>query len=174
MTSYSLRACASGDEKALALVGQATFLETFAGVLDGADILAHCEAQHAREHYATWLRRCPNFLWLAETKAGRAPIGYFGLDEPDLPVPDPRATDIELKRIYVLSRFHGSGLGAALMEQALLTARQCGRDRVLLGVYAHNERALAFYRRRGFTAVAQRRFTVGGNAYEDTVFALAL
>lgn len=31
----SIRRARAGDEEALALVGQATFLETFAGVLDG-------------------------------------------------------------------------------------------------------------------------------------------
>jgi hypothetical protein len=111
MTDCSLRLCVRGDEDALALVGQATFLETFAGVLDGPDILAHCRAQHAPPFYAAWLARRPGFLWLAETDVGRAPIGYLGLDEPDLPVPDPTPADIELKRIYVLSRFYGGGVG---------------------------------------------------------------
>jgi len=41
----ALRRCVPGDEEALALVGAATFLETFAGLLAGPDILAHC-----REH----------------------------------------------------------------------------------------------------------------------------
>lgn len=172
--TYSLRECVPGDENTLALIGQSTFLETFAGVLAGPDILAHCETQHAPEFYARWLRRCPHFLWLAETNVGQAPIGYFGVDQPDLPVPDPRTTDIELKRIYVLSRFHGTGVGRALLEQALSIARQAGKERLLLGVYARNERALAFYRRNGFTAVAQRRFTVGKHAYEDTVLARVL
>lgn len=174
MANCSLRLCVPGDENALALVGGATFLETFAGVLAGPDILAHCQARHSAELYAEWIGRCPDFLWLGEADVGQAPIGYLGLDEPDLPVPDPRATDIELKRIYVLSRFHGSGVGRALMEQALLTARQARRERLLLGVYARNERALTFYRGYGFTAVAQRQFTVGHHAYEDTVLALVL
>lgn len=41
MTEFvSLRRCGVDDANALALVGQATFLESFAGTLDGADILA--------------------------------------------------------------------------------------------------------------------------------------
>ena len=43
----ALRCCVPGDEEALALVGAATFLETFAGLLTGPDILAHCRVQHA-------------------------------------------------------------------------------------------------------------------------------
>src|SRR3546814_4633931 len=64
-----------------------------------------------------------------------------------------------LKRIYSLSRFHGSGLGAALMREAVAAAE--GHRRLLLGVYARNERALAFYRKQGFVDIGTRRFNVG-------------
>jgi hypothetical protein len=70
MDGCSLRSCIVGDEHALALVGQATFLETFAGILDGADILAHCHTQHTAAVYAAWLRERAGSLWLAETTAG--------------------------------------------------------------------------------------------------------
>ena len=42
-----IRRCGPGDEHRLAAVGAASFLETFAGVLQGEDILRQCEAQHA-------------------------------------------------------------------------------------------------------------------------------
>jgi ribosomal protein S18 acetylase RimI-like enzyme len=83
-------------------------------------------------------------------------------------------TDIELKRIYVLSRFHGSGIGAALLQTAIEASRSSGASRILLGVYAGNDRARQFYRRHGFRQVATRQFTVGGRDYDDTVLALDL
>ena len=52
-TQSDLRQCASGDEAALALVGQATFLETFAGILGGEDIVAHCANAHTAHLYRT-------------------------------------------------------------------------------------------------------------------------
>jgi GNAT superfamily N-acetyltransferase len=171
---YSLRAAVPGDEHALALVGQATFLETFAGVLDGADVVAHCRDQHAAARYAEWLRRPSAALGLAEAQPGGAPIGYFWLDAAQLPVPDPRDTDVELKRIYVLGRFHGTGTGAGLMAAALAAARARGARRMLLGVYAANERARGFYARQGFRQVADRRFRVGRRSYDDAVLALEL
>lgn len=173
-TGFRLRVAAPGDEHALALVGQATFLETFAGVIEGADIVAHCRAQHAAERYAEWLGQRAAYACLAEVEPGGAPIGYALIAEPRLPVADSRPTDIELKRIYVLSRYHGTGVGAALMDDAIETARARGHTRLLLGVYAGNERALSFYARRGFARVAERRFLVGRNEYEDIVHALEL
>ena len=45
--SITIRPCVSGDEAALALVGQATFLQTYAGALPAGDIIAHCRANLA-------------------------------------------------------------------------------------------------------------------------------
>jgi diamine N-acetyltransferase len=75
--------------------------------------------------------------------------------------------DVELKRIYVLSRFHGTGVGAALMSAA--TSGAGAASRLLLGVYAGNARAIAFYTKNGFEPIGQRKFDVGGTLYDDVV-----
>lgn len=82
--------------------------------------------------------------------------------------------DIELKRIYLLSRWHGTGAGRALMQAAIAHARACGAPNLLLGVYQGNDRAVAFYRRAGFETVGTRRFQVGEGVYDDLVMALPL
>ena len=165
MTPWSLRRAAPGDAEALALVGAATFLETYAGEMPGADIVAHCAARHGAALYAEWLDR-GWATWLAEAPQG-APLGYAVLAEPDIPQRGPG--DLELKRIYVLSRLHGSGAGQALFGAALEEARARGAPRLLLGAYARNHRALAFYRRCGFREVGSRSFTVGGVTFDDDV-----
>lgn len=163
------------DAEAIALVAQATFLETFAGILDGAHILAHCREQHAPAVYRGWLQRSDVDLWVAETASGRTPIGYAVLDAvSSLPVSNPGPGDVELKRIYLLSRFQGTGVGADLMRAAFAGAAQRGASRLLLGVYQHNARALAFYRKMGFQVVGRRQFQVGAGLYDDLVFARAV
>src|SRR5687767_5130742 len=92
-----IRAAAPGDEDALSLVGQATFLETFAGLLDGNDILAHCRGQHASSVYASWLASADVRLWLAEARSLGAPVGYSVLHASTLTVPDPQPGELELK-----------------------------------------------------------------------------
>ncbi|SDW57980.1 GNAT family N-acetyltransferase [Lysobacter enzymogenes] len=169
-----IRRAHAGDADALALAGAATFLETFAGILAGADIVAHCRKQHASELYAQSLADPAVALWLAETAAGAAPVGFAMLTAPYLPLADLRADDLELKRIYLLSRFHGGGTGRRLMQHAVDEARSRGAGRLLLGVYAGNERALAFYARCGYVRVGERRFQVGANTYEDAILALDL
>lgn len=168
-----IRPCAAGDEAALSLVGQATFLETFSGILGGDDIIAHCAKAHAADLYRTWLGAPGYALWLAESSPGGAPIGYMVVAPPDLPLAD-TAGDLELKRIYLLGKFHGGGLGRQLVSHAVSHARAEGARKLLLGVYAHNRQAIAFYERAGFGKVGARKFTVGGRDYDDHIMGMGL
>lgn|SRR5690606_12299788 len=167
--TWTIREAGGHDAPALALIGAATFLETFAGILDGAAIAAHCAAQHSEAAYRAALASGGR-AWLAEAEPGGAPVGFALVGKPDLDAAE--AGDIELKRIYSLSRFHGSGMGAALMHEVVAAAK--GHRRLLLGVYAHNARALAFYRKQGFADIGTRRFNVGGRLYDDRVLARPL
>ena len=167
--SLVVREAGPDDVDALALISGATFLETFAGVLAGNAILQHCASENSAEAYGRYLDGGAR-AWLAEVQPGAAPVGFALMTAPDLP--RARRGDIELKRIYSLSRFHGSGIGAALMSAACAGAR--GFERLLLGVYAGNKRAIAFYRKNGFQRIADRQFNVGGTLYDDIVFARPL
>lgn len=166
----NIRPCTAEDAGALALVGQATFLETYSTVLPAADILAHCAREHGEARYADWLDQPAYRLWAAEVAATGVMVGYVMLSPPDLPVPT-GADDLEIKRIYLLSRFQGGGVGARLMATALEAARQAGARRVLLGVYGENRDAIAFYARQGFAEAGVRKFQVGANTYDDLVLA---
>jgi ribosomal protein S18 acetylase RimI-like enzyme len=167
-----VRRCTQADVAALSLVGAATFLESFAGILDGANILEHCAYKHSEKSYRAALASTQAAAWLAEARG--APVGYAMVTPPtELPVPlEPG--DLELKRIYLLSRFHGTGTGVHLMEQASEFARASGAGRLLLGVYAENKRALSFYRRQSFTEVGTRTFHIGSGTYHDLILALQL
>jgi diamine N-acetyltransferase len=164
----TLRTCSPGDEQALALVGGATFLESFAGFLEGADILAHCRHQHAPEKYLAWLSSSQIQICVAEIK--QAPVGYVMLCPPDLPVAT-TPEDTEIKRIYLLHRFQGWGIGKALMDWAVEQANVQQKKRILLGVNAQNHEALAFYARSGFKTIGTRQFLVGNNLNDDLVLA---
>lgn len=171
--TFVIRACGAGDGARLAAVAQATFLETYAGIVDGGDILAHNQRVHAAEVYEGLLGQAGVALFLAMVEPGQAPVGYAMLSPPDLPV-ETGPGDIELKRIYALHRFHGAGVGPALMTSAREAATAMGGTRLLLGAYGQNHRAIAFYRRHGFVQVGTRRFQVGANVYDDVVLALGL
>ena len=167
--AWHIRTAEPADAGALALVGAATFLESFAGVVDGAGIVTHCAHQHSAQTYQAYLAKGAK-AWLAEVEPGGAPVGYALLCQPELEQAQPG--DIELKRIYLFSRFQGSGIARGLMDA--VKAASSGHSRLLLGVKDDNHRALAYYRKHGFETIGTRRFDVGGNTYDDFVLACAL
>lgn len=154
---------------AVALVGAATILETYAGLLRREDMLAFCSGEHSADAYRRFLKKGAR-IWLAEAEGTRSPVGYAMLTPPELDNAEPG--DIELKRIYTLTRMQGTGLGAALMATAVEAAQ--GYRRLLLGVNSHNTRALAFYKRQGFETIGTRRFLVGSVEHDDFVLARTL
>ncbi|MGC2545173.1 MAG: GNAT family N-acetyltransferase, partial [Silvibacterium sp.] len=165
------RVCGPGDEERLALVGAASFLEAFAGFLPGEDVLAHCRNQHSVQKYVKMLADPETRACVAEVKG--SPVGYAVICPPDLPVPF-GPDDIELKRIYLLHRFQGSGIGAALMNWSVETARSLGKRHLLLGVNAENDKAVAFYLRHGFEHAGTRKFQVGNTICSDFILARKL
>jgi len=167
-SAWRLRRAGAADADAIALVAGATFLEAFAGVLDGADIVAHVARNSSAASFKRYLAEGA-IATLAEIDPGDAPVGYTLLTAPDLPV-EAEQGDIELKRIYVLAPLHGSGLGAALIARALDDARDAGGRRMLLGVYGGNRRAHRFYEKQGFAVVGERRFLVGATWHDDRVY----
>jgi diamine N-acetyltransferase len=174
MRDIQIRICHPGDETALSLIGQATFLETFAGILDGQDILAHCTNSHASSVYRDWLTQDRTKIWLAELNPGSAPVGFMVVAPAKLPLPDLADTDLEIKRIYLLNKFQGGGVGRRLVAEALNHARAGGASRLMLGVYAENESAIGFYARMGFQKLGTRLFKVGGKEYDDHIMGVSL
>ncbi|MET3826753.1 ribosomal protein S18 acetylase RimI-like enzyme [Sphingomonas sp. PvP055] len=170
-SNWRVRAAGPADADALSLVASATFLDTYAGSLDGSDMVAHCAANNRPEKFAGWIADPSDAVTIAEIIPGFAPVGYAVLTSAvDLPVA-PEPGDIELRRIYTLSRMRGSRLGPALMQHVLDDAARLSCRRILLGVWGENHRAHRFYERQGFTVVGTRQFRVGTVVHDDLVYA---
>jgi ribosomal protein S18 acetylase RimI-like enzyme len=170
LAGLTIREAVPGDEAALALLGGATMLETYAELVQGSDIVAHARHKHAQTVYADWIADAAARVWIAET-ATRAPAGYLVLIPATLPMESPRPGDLEVLRIYVLTRYQASGLGAALMQRAITAAASCDAGRIVLGVNKDNRKALAFYARQGFVEIGRRAFPVGNAVFDDLVLA---
>ena len=162
----------SADDQALSLVGATTFLETYADLLPGEDIVTHCRTLHATDYYRDWLSDGSRLAWIARNSSG-APVGYLTAGPPDLPV-ETGPADLEINRIYVLATLKGQGLGRRLLDAAATAARERGATRLVLGVFGRNETAQAFYARLGFRQIGVRQFQVGASLHDDLVLGLDL
>ena len=172
MTPVIWRKAGVHDADALALLGSATFLATFAFDHPGQPLIEHLRTEHSPEYYANALAQPGVDIVIGETPLG-APVGYAMITPPSHPDLQ-QDGDIELKRIYLLGPWQGGGNGRQLLEQAFAIAAERGAKRMLLAVYESNEKAVAFYERAGFAAIGNTVFMVGDVPFRDMVYARPL
>lgn len=86
---------------------------------------------------------------------------------PDIPA-------IEIVRIYADTPWIGKGVGPALMQACLDTARNRECELVWLGVWEHNPRAQAFYHKWGFEKIGAHTFMLGDDPQTDWIMARKL
>ena len=79
---------------------------------------------------------------------------------------------IKLQKCYLLPELHGCGHGSRLLQHCEAEARWLGARRLILAVNKHNTKAIAAYRRNGFT-VAEPVVTDFGNGFVMDDFIMA-
>ena len=77
-------------------------------------------------------------------------------------------------RFYVSHRWHGSGVAHKLMNEVLAIVNGLASDRLWLGVWERNDRAVRFYRKFGFVVVGDHAFVLGHDTQRDLVMALEI
>lgn len=161
--AFRLRVATPSDAEALAALARLTFSETF--IEDFAMNYADDDLQELYDRAftpAAFLARMEHptsRVWIAEVD--ERPVGYAGAGPCALPHPDVRPADGELKQLYVAREAQGSGLGRALLDEALGWLERDGPRTLWIGVWSGNLRAQAVYAARGFTKAGEYEFPVG-------------
>jgi diamine N-acetyltransferase len=166
-----LRRAGVADAAKLSIIGGATFIESFANDHDGDEVVRYLASDQSSDWYARQLADPAKAAWLVEEAVG-CPVGYAMAIPAALPGTD-ATSDFELKRIYMLSKWHGGGWGAKLFAAAEDEARARGAKRLVLSVYVENFPAQKFYAARGFETIGRWVFE-GFDASEDFILAKAL
>jgi ribosomal protein S18 acetylase RimI-like enzyme len=65
----------------------------------------------------------------------------------------PETQTAELRRIWLLEEYHGQGVASHMVSQLFAFARMAGYRRVVLQTSIEQQRALAFYRKLGFSEI---------------------
>jgi ribosomal protein S18 acetylase RimI-like enzyme len=156
----AIRPATAADVPALAEVGAATFVETFAHLYAPEDLAAFLEETHSP---AAWTRRLAEpgvVAWLAELP-GAGAVAYATAGPCKLPVPvrEPRAG--EMRQLYVRGKFQKLRLGSRLLAVALDWLEAAGYAPLYVGVWSENYGAQRLYGRYGFTKVGEYEFPVG-------------
>ena len=171
MGSIAYRRATPADGSALAAMGRRCFAETFGAHYGAADLAAHLDKAFGPNGLPAGLADPEVRVMLAEEDGAVA--AYVKLAPVGLPVEHP-AGALEIKQLYVLQPWQGAGVAPVLIEWAIAAAREDGAPALFLSVWAHNARAIAFYRRYGFKMAGHAPFRVGERVDMDPVMRLDL
>ena len=153
------------DVSILRGIARDTFIETFSEA-NKAEDMDHYLAENFSEDQLTRELSNPNsFFYVAEVN-GHV-VGYLKLNTAHAQTEPQAANALEIERIYVLSNYHGNGVGQALYHHAMSVAEDRKASYVWLGVWEHNHRALRFYEKNGFTAFGTHIFQLGNDQQTD-------
>jgi GNAT superfamily N-acetyltransferase len=164
LDGLTLRRATSDDAALLTELGTRTFRDTFSASNTPADMAAYLAASFSPEKQREELSRPDTTFLIAEIEG--KPAGYAQLRSE--PAPE-GGTQLELVRLYSTQEWLGRGVGAALMHAFVDAGRDGGHGKLLLCVWEHNPRAIAFYRKWGFETTGTVPFVLGSDQQTDLV-----
>lgn len=167
-----IRHATVADASLLAELGARTFSETFAADNNPVDMAAYLAASFSTAKQTEELLDTNAQCLIAEID--NEAVGYAQLHAGVTPECVTGALPIELVRFYLIQQWHGRGVSAAMMRACMDAARQTGYQTLWLGVWEHNGRAQAFYRKWGFHEVGQHNFQLGADIQTDILMILEL
>ncbi len=167
--SIRIRTARPEDNELLARLGARTFSDTFGPDNTAEDMAAYLAQAFGPEKQAAELADPGTTFLIAEIEEDA--VGYARLREGPAPACIPAGRPIEIVRFYAVASWIGRGVGAALMASCLEHAHQRGCTIVWLDVWERNSRAIAFYRRWGFTEAGTQAFVLGADIQRDLLMA---
>jgi ribosomal protein S18 acetylase RimI-like enzyme len=153
------------EAETLAGLARMSFRETYGGRTDPDNLRLYVDTHLTTERIRAELET-PGFDFHM-TRICDEPAGYLKLRRDRRPKGIPEGDCLQVERIYVLRRFQGIGIGSALMDLALRSARNAGDRAVWLQVWAQNDEAIRFYRSKGFRIYETAAFDFGNERTDD-------
>lgn len=171
-SDVTVKTAIAADALCIGVLATQVFLDTYA--TDGIrDSLAREVLEQLSTDAIAALLAAPDIRFIVAERAGHM-VGFaqWTLDvAQELVRSRPSA---QLNRLYVQERFTGRGLGALLLERAQSLALAEGATALWLTAWVGNDRALAFYPRRGYADVGATVYEFQNEQYENRVFAKIL
>jgi ribosomal protein S18 acetylase RimI-like enzyme len=155
------------DAGALAAFAESSFRATFGASNSRENMDAHCAGAFGEAIQAAEIVDPAIETFVGEDRAEL--VGYAQLRWGASPPCVAAARPAEVQRIYVDPRWQGQGLAGMFMDRLLDAATQGGADAVWLGVWEHNPKAVAFYRKYGFDRVGHHVFRLGDDPQHDWI-----
>jgi GNAT superfamily N-acetyltransferase len=171
--SFGLRRAVAADAPTLAVLAERTFRDAFGERNSPSNMDLHCERHFGPDIQAREIGERAIVTTLA-IASGQL-VGFTQLmpsrAQPLLPAARRPA---ELNRIYVVAAWQGKGVAQALLKDAIASAKSARADWLWLGVWEHNAKAIAFYRKSGFEDAGMHSFLLGDERQRDVVMSIRI
>jgi diamine N-acetyltransferase len=157
----------------ISMIGKQSFRDAFAHLFVNKDELQeYLSYVYEPAKVRRSIEKENNVFFLAFLET--VPVGFAKLKKDSLHEKIESIAQMELQKIYVLSYYHGSGVGAALLETVINYAKQREPDFLWLDTHTSNVKAIRFYEKNGFKKTAKNYFTIGSQTFEYHVMRLPI
>jgi ribosomal protein S18 acetylase RimI-like enzyme len=155
----------------IALIGRQSFRDAFGHLFNRREELNdYLEYTYKIEKIIASLQKENNIFFLAFVDS--VPVGFAKVKKHSLNDQIESGSQMELQKIYVLTYYHGSGAGPALMQAVLNLTQELKPDFVWLDTHISNTKAIHFYGKHGFKKHGTHYFTIGTQTFEYDVMLL--
>jgi diamine N-acetyltransferase len=167
-----VRAAVPEDALCLSVLAMQVFLDTYATRGIRAPLAREVLSSYSQAVFGEAIADAGHRVIVAEHQAHL--VGFAQLTLGATHDLAPLGEQAELLRLYVQEPFTGVKVGTALLAQAERQAAEAGASVLWLTPWAHNQRALAFYARRGYQDHGLTWFTFEGESHENRMLAKAV
>lgn len=167
-----LRPSKTDDLELIHSISRRTFYESFSWYNTPENMGYYLEHNLSPEKLRQELSAADSRFYLLEQEGTLA--GYFKINAGKDSDGNNDAYCLEIERIYVLKKFHGTGFGQLLLNEIVQIAKNEKRSLIWLGVWELNPRAIAFYTKNGFRETGQHPFMLGEDKQTDKIMELKL
>lgn len=172
MADPVIRRATVDDAALVARLGARTFHEAFAADNRPDDMAQYLAGAFGVAQQAAELA-APDWVTLLVEVDG-APAAFAQVRRAAPPACVRGGAPVEIHRFYVQRTWHGQGVAARLMQACLDVVRELGGRTAWLSVWERNPRAIAFYRKHGFTRSGAAEFWVGPDCQTDHILERAV
>lgn len=165
--SITIRQCNLEDVLELQKVGYETFDETFRHQNSSENMDTYLAKAFDLDQVKKEVSNSMSQFYLAYLEDKVA--GYLKINIGDAQSEEMGNTALEIERIYVHRLFQQRGIGRCLFNKALDIAVQGNKDKLWLGVWEKNQKAIAFYEKLGFIQIGTHAFYMGDEEQIDFI-----
>jgi ribosomal protein S18 acetylase RimI-like enzyme len=165
LSSIIIHVATADDAKLIVDISRRTFYDSFASFNTKENMDKFMQNDFSNARLTAQVTDPGNIFLLADYE--NETVGYVRMLESRNPPELGNIEAIEIARIYSEQKTIGKGIGKFLMLKCFDIAKERNKKIIWLGVWEHNIKAIAFYKKFGFEQFGEHIFMLGDDVQTD-------